>query len=71
MADVFRKLKESGASGPDSPMGQLWDVMPKPARDFLSAGLPEDAGVGEPVLSESEFGDDPEFTEDSDGIPAF
>ena len=63
----FRESKESnaGAEGPDSPMGQLWDVMPRPARDFLSAGLPEDAGADDPVL-----GDDSEF-EDSDGIPIF
>ena len=67
MAVEFRQLKESnaGAPEPDSPMGQLWGVMPKPARDFLSSGPQEDAGAGEPVLS-----DDSEF-EDSDGVPVF
>ena len=39
LADVHRRLNESNPE-PDSPMGQLWDVMPKPARDFQSAGLP-------------------------------
>ena len=66
-ADDLRKLKESNAGGPepDSPMGQLWSVAPKPARDFLSAGPQENAVAGEPVLS-----DDSEF-EDSDGVPVF
>ena len=65
MADDFRQLKESnaGTPEPDGPMEQLWDVMPKPARDFLSAGPPDDAGLDDPVL-----GDDSEF-EASDGVP--
>ena len=62
LADVHRRLNESNPE-PDSPMGELWDVMPKPARDFQSAGLPDDAGLDEPVR-----GDDSEC-EDSDGVP--
>ena len=66
-ANDFRQLKESnaGASEPDSPIGQSWHVMPKVARDFLSAGLADDAGLDKPALS-----DDSEL-EDYDGVPVF